>query len=112
MEAQEFRPLRRTTKGAAFGNRKPLKRFDRNFLRLYMKLLPRDFSFSFYFSLSATYLAAVRRPPPFFGIEGFRFGGAYAILTVYKLFAAWIFSNKEMQYGGYSFGAPRQAQRK
>ena len=77
-----------------------------------MEPLPCDVSFQFYFSPPAKYPAAVRRPPPFFGIEGFRFGGAYAILTVYKLFAAWIFSNKEMQYGGYSFGAPRQAQRK
>ena len=31
VDAKVFRSLRRAAKGAAFGNRKPLKRFDRNF---------------------------------------------------------------------------------
>ena len=30
-ETKEFRFLRKASKGSAFGNRKPLKRFDRNF---------------------------------------------------------------------------------
>ena len=33
LNAKEFRRLRTATKGSAFGNRKPLKRLDRNFNR-------------------------------------------------------------------------------
>ena len=48
VEAKEFRSLRRAAKGSAFGIRKPLKRFDRNFFRLYIKLLPRPPNCNFF----------------------------------------------------------------